>query len=98
MREPKCIPPQLISIPREDAVGTRQLGFDLAQAEKVSLRVYDARGRRVRTLISGRKEAGAYTVTWTGDDDRGRSVASGVYYARLVAGGVRQEKTMTLVR
>lgn len=74
------------------------IAFDLAQAGKVSLRVYDARGRRVRTLISGRKEAGAYTVTWTGDDDRGRSVASGVYYARLVAGGVRQEKTMTLVR
>ncbi|UCG43072.1 MAG: T9SS type A sorting domain-containing protein, partial [candidate division WOR-3 bacterium] len=50
---------------------------------EVSLQVFDASGRVVRTLISGRRAAGTYTTTWNGKDDAGRKLARGIYFVRL---------------
>ncbi len=69
-----------------------------AGATRASLRVYDAAGRLVRTLHRGALTAGDHAVTWRGDDDHGRGVASGVYHCRLVADGQAQSKSLVLVR
>jgi len=42
-------------------------------------------GQEVKTLVEGPKEPGFYTVTWNGQDNSDRPVASGVYYYRLRA-------------
>lgn len=60
--------------------------YSLPSAATVRLAVFDARGRRVRSLASGFHEAGLHAATWDGRDDRGESVGSGVYFARLAAG------------
>jgi hypothetical protein len=49
----------------------------------VSLRVYDARGRIVRTLVERVDGPGTYSVAWDGADNGGTPVASGVYFYRL---------------
>ncbi len=49
--------------------------------------VYDARGRRVRRLLSGACEPGERSVRWDGRDDQGQRVAGGAYVYRIVAGG-----------
>jgi flagellar hook assembly protein FlgD len=54
--------------------------------EQVSLDVFDVNGRLVHRLSTGSREAGEYAVEWTGEDSHGRSVPSGVYPMRLVAG------------
>ncbi|MCD4690493.1 T9SS type A sorting domain-containing protein [bacterium] len=54
-----------------------------ANAGAVELRVYNVNGRLVRTLVDGEIEAGPHTVVWNGRDSAGRSVATGVYFARL---------------
>lgn len=64
----------------------------------VLLRVYDARGRVVRTLFRGYATPGQGTSTWDGKDDGGTSVASGTYYYRLEAPSFRQARAMVLVR
>jgi len=64
----------------------------------VTLRVYDVRGRLVRTLVDERQTAGARAATWDGRDDRGASVASGAYVYRLQAGEVSLQRRMMLVR
>jgi serine protease AprX len=74
------------------------IAFDLAHPGPVRLTVYDLRGRVVRRLVDEPREAGAYRVTWLGDDDRGRAVASGVYLYRFAADGVEQAQKMLLVR
>ncbi len=64
--------------------------FDLARRAPVSLDIYDVTGRRVRTLLDGgaaELDAGAHTAEWNGLDDEGRSVAAGLYFARLSARG-----------
>ena len=60
------------------------IAFDLPRAQPVSLRIYDAAGRLVRTLLHGEPgRAGRNEVKWNGTDDRGRQAASGVYLYRL---------------
>lgn len=72
--------------------------FSLDRAGLTALRVFDVGGRLVRTLVSGDLPAGAHEVTWRGDDERGRPVASGVYFCRLEAAGDTQSRRMVLVR
>jgi hypothetical protein len=69
-----------------------------AEAAQVSLQVYDAAGRRVRTLVQGALPAGDHAIAWRGDDDEGRAMASGVYFSRLVVGGEAHRASMVLVR
>jgi len=57
--------------------------FALPAAGPVELAVYDATGRRVRTLLSGPQPAGTHHVVWEGKDDGGHPLASGVYLYRL---------------
>lgn len=64
----------------------------------VRIDVLDVRGRFVRSLWQGAVHDGARLVRWDGTDAGGRSVASGVYFAVIQAGGFRHSERMTLVR
>jgi hypothetical protein len=74
----------LPNVPNPFNPSTR-LRYRLDRPGKVSLAIYDARGRLVRRLENGPREAGRHEVNWDGADANGRSVASGVYRVRLVA-------------
>ena len=63
------------------------IAFDLPRGETVSLEVYDATGRRVRTLASGWRPAGQHRVDWDQRDRNGGLVQPGVYLYRLRAAG-----------
>jgi hypothetical protein len=54
--------------------------FDLPAQQQVSLIVYSILGHRVRELLSGKMSAGSHSVTWDGTDQRGLTVASGIYF------------------
>jgi hypothetical protein len=60
--------------------------------------IYDAAGRRVRTLVDGVRTPGAYRATWNGRDEHGRAVASGVYFVRLEASGVTETRKIVLLK
>jgi len=61
--------------------------FSMAQPGRATLKVYNVRGQLVRTVADGRFGAGEHEVQWNGDDNTGRTVASGVYLYRLQVGG-----------
>ncbi len=69
------------------ARGATALRFGLASAGRVSLALYDASGRRVRSLAGGTFAAGEHAVAWDGRDDGGRAVAAGLYFAKLETPG-----------
>ena len=75
-----------------------EVRFDLARAGTVTLEVLDVRGRRVRTLIEGRLDAGRHAPVWDGTDDGGRAAASGVYLFRLRTTDGNQVRRAVLVR
>jgi len=56
--------------------------FELKTAGDATVMIYDVAGRQVRNLASGRHLAGIHRVEWDGQDDRGRTVAAGSYFAR----------------
>lgn len=75
-----------------------RIAFDLPSRETASLRVFDVRGREVRTLVRETLPQGRYEYIWDGTDNSGRPVASGVYFYRVVAGDQSATRKMTLVR
>ncbi len=60
------------------------ISYELDAPATVDLSIFDARGRRVQTLVGGQwLAAGEHQVTWDGRDAKGRAVAGGVYFSRL---------------
>jgi flagellar hook assembly protein FlgD len=64
----------------------------------VALRVYDVRGKLVKTVFEGVKPAGYHAFRWDGTDNRGAPVATGVYFARFVADEARFTRKMVLLK
>jgi hypothetical protein len=64
----------------------------------VTLRIYDVAGKLVRILVDGDQTAGDKRVTWSGRNDDGRLVATGVYFYRMTAPGFEQTKKIVLLR
>ena len=77
---------------------TTTIPFEIERAGWVRLTIFDASGRRVRTLIDENKEAGSHEQFWNGRDSRGKPVASGVYFLRLETEGRRDTRKMVLLK
>ncbi|MEO0050212.1 MAG: C25 family cysteine peptidase [candidate division WOR-3 bacterium] len=56
----------------------------VANDGNVELKVFDATGRAVKTIATGKMQKGTYSVVWNGTDDSGRPVANGIYFIRLM--------------
>ncbi len=65
------------------------IAFESRAARPAHLDVYDSRGRRVARLLDRVVGVGRTEVAWDGTDAGGRSLPSGVYFARLLAGEER---------
>jgi hypothetical protein len=70
-----------------------EIYFALPKASNVKLEVFDLLGREVGTLVNEFKPAGTYTVRFNAV-----SLASGVYFYRIVAGDFSDTKKMVLVK
>lgn len=74
------------------------VGFKVGRSAEYRATVYNARGERVTVLWNGLLDAGRHELTWSGRDDRGRSVASGLYFLELTGDGLRRTHKMALLK
>lgn len=75
------------------------LSYDVpSTGGEVDITVYNTLGRRVTTLVSGHHDAGTYLITWNGRDEADRKLASGLYFARMVAPGFASTRKMLLLK
>jgi hypothetical protein len=65
---------------------------------RTTLKIYNIRGQRVRTLVDEPNGRGTHRVVWDGRSDEGKAVASGVYLYELRVGDFSQTKKMVLMR
>jgi len=72
--------------------------FTLARSGHVSIKVYDLRGRLVRTLLDASHAAGPGSVIWDGKDNRGATVAAGVYHALMKTADGNQSRKLVLIK
>ncbi|UCD19071.1 MAG: T9SS type A sorting domain-containing protein [candidate division WOR-3 bacterium] len=77
---------------------TTTIRFDLPQAADVKLSVYTVSGEHVATLVDKHLDAGRKEVRWSARNDRGKVVASGIYFYQIKAGDLVQTKKMVLLR
>jgi len=75
-----------------------QVRFALESAGEATVRVYNARGQLVRTLVDEWLPVGQHHVRWTGVDESGRSVSSGVYFVQFKSANHSSQDRVTLVR
>jgi hypothetical protein len=77
--------------------GTTSVEVGLPAAADVSIEIYDVAGRRVREeRLAGR--SGWQRVTFDGRSGEGKSLASGVYFYRVTAGGSTVTRKMVIAR
>ncbi len=79
------------------SLGSTSIAYSLATAGPVSIRIYDASGRRVRTLVHGDSPAGPGVVVWDGRDERGARLGGGVYFYRMESQGWASRKKVVLL-
>lgn len=63
-----------------------QLRLDLPRPSRVTISIYDVRGRRVRDLGDRWLSPGTHLTRWDGLGTDGRRAPAGIYFARLAAG------------
>jgi hypothetical protein len=71
---------------------------DSRASTRVTVEIYDCRGRRIMSWHPVDMEAGIYHVTWDGRDQRGNEVASGVYYCEVRWQDKRDARQLVLLR
>ena len=75
------------------------ISFELSQAARISLEIYNIAGQQVQTLMDGWADAGVTTVTWDGRNQADEPAASGVYLYRVTAdNGASQVRKMVLLK
>ena len=77
---------------------TTTVTYSIADRYKVTLKIFDLSGRCVACLVDRQQEKGSYAVEWKGKDERGNTVASGIYLCRLAVGSQAIVRKMVLLR
>ncbi len=76
--------------------------YQLAEPANISISIYAADGKRIRTLDLGHQPVGIYesrsrAAYWDGRNALGESVASGVYFYTLTAGDFTATRKMLII-
>jgi hypothetical protein len=70
----------------------------LPRISDVRIEVFDVAGRRVSDVELRGAKAGWNRIPFTGRDERGGALASGVYFYRVAAAGATLTKRMVITR
>ncbi len=72
--------------------------FDLPESSPVMVSIYDITGKKIATLVNNTLSAGTHQTHWSGRNDEGAAVGSGMYFYRLQALGQSRVGKMNLIR
>ena len=73
------------------------IDYQLSQDGHVVIEIFNSRGRKIKTLVNKKQQAGFYSIHWSGIDDNGNRVVSGVYFYKMVAGSFVSTKKLIVL-
>ncbi len=77
---------------------TTMITYEVPKASDISVKVYNLLGQEIRTLFSGKQNAGKHAIQWDGRDNAGRAVSTGIYFYRLNAPNFVQTRKMIMIK
>ena len=77
--------------------------YQLSEGSRITVKIYDVTGSLVRTINVGHKPVGYYltrgrAIYWDGQNEKGESVSSGVYFYTLNTDTYTQTRRMVIVK
>jgi hypothetical protein len=60
-----------------------KINYSLSRSGKIKLQIFNANGKKVRTLLDNSQSSGKHFIQWDGRDDFGNHVSSGTYFYLL---------------
>ena len=63
------------------------ISFSIPEDSQIELNVYNTKGQKIKSLISGNYAAGDHSIIWNGNDDSGKNASSGIYFYKLILNG-----------
>ena len=78
--------------------GETNIEISLPNSTYTEISIYNIEGKLIKTLLSKKLPAGKYSTKWTGINNNGKAVASGVYFYRLETPDFKQTKKMFYIR
>jgi len=77
---------------------TTTIDYSIPEAGNVELVIFNIAGQKVRTLVNHTQDAAYYKVVWDSRNDSGETLASGLYFYRIVSGDFSKIEKMTLIK
>jgi len=74
------------------------ISFSLSERGKVSLIIYDILGKQIKTVVQEQLSGGVHKYIWSGKNDQGESVPSGLYFYKLKVKDMVTTKKILLVK
>lgn len=74
------------------------LEVDMAEAGNLNVYVLTADGNIVRQLSKGQVSAGIHYFKWNGTNNKGNSVARGIYFVRIIGNGIDETRKVLCVK
>ena len=74
------------------------LRYSLIQPARLTLSIYDLRGREIARLVDGWQDLGHYEIVWDGRDRFGSRASSGIYFAAYRVEGKIYTRKMVLMK
>lgn len=71
--------------------------FALPEQTYVKVTIFNILGEKVRTLLEDNLDEGKYTIVWDGRNDKGKKVASGIYFYRISTSQPKQIGTKKMI-
>jgi len=90
--------PDLLSVAPNPFNPSTTMIFHLEENSHVSLMIYNTRGQRIKTLADGYHAKGYGKYIWSGANDQGCLVASGIYFCQLITDKTNEIKKITLIK
>jgi aminopeptidase N len=84
--------------PAQAAPGPFEISYRVPAGLTLDLDIFDVSGRRVIQLLRGETKPGIDAFTWSGENENGQVVSSGVYYVRASSRGRENVERIVLVR
>ena len=74
------------------------ISFSVSEPGNVTLKIYNIKGEKVKTLIDDNLSATNHTIIWNGKDESNKTVSSGIYFYKMKSGTYTSTRKIILMK